>query len=133
MPVREFAKQQKGVRLATLEAILQLVQQYWRFDEVSHPGYGVLTEQGKKRYERDHVLKHLVKQCGALATYAEATDHNNAPNLNHERTMIDVVAKLIVSALRLAQIEDVRGEQIQERILGIIMYESTEGSKIGAK
>jgi hypothetical protein len=133
MPVREFAKAQKGVRPATISEFTELVAKFWKFDEASYPGYESLSDMGKRRYERDHVLKHLAKQCGALASYAEATDHSTALNLDHERTMTDVVAKLIVNALRLAQIEEVRAEQIQERILGIVMYESTEGLKESKK
>lgn len=133
MPVREYTKEQKGVRPATLSEFMELVEKFWRFDEVSYPGYETLPASGKKRYERDHVLKHLAKQCGVLASYAEATDHSNAVNLDHERTMSDVAAKLIINALRLAQIEGVRADQIQERILGIVMYESTESLKASKK
>ena len=70
------------------------------------------TEQ-LKQFARRHLLLHLTKSLGKLATQVEVVDHGGSDDI---AVTEEALVKLVLNALRYAQIEEFPEERLLERI-----------------
>ena len=84
-----------------LSRMMRLVCKKWpwtteRYPEMPTPG------SARKRFQRRHVLWHMLKQIGHLAAIEERLDHDPASS-START--DEIVKLLINTLQLARVE----------------------------
>src|SRR3989338_1574979 len=89
----------------------ELVGKTWEFDAKTYPELATLSGEERDRFVLNHVLLHLLKSMGKIATALEAAEHGKP----FDQKMVQEVAwKLLVNALQVANISNMTPQQVAE-------------------
>ncbi len=97
----------------SLDGLIVVVGARYPFDEAHYPGFDSLTPEKQQLFALNHLLKHLVKATGTIATQLENTDHGGEHDIEIVR---QTTAKLLVNALNLARVLEIDAEELATRI-----------------
>lgn len=93
--------------------IQTVAQKTWPFDESSYPALAHLSIEDRQTFALKHVLTHLTKAVGRVASAVEPLDHGE--RLNKETIRI-ALRKVIVDAVQGAGIAGITSKELEEEI-----------------
>lgn len=102
--------------MSELQDLMQEIAEGWKFDEESYVGFDNMSESQQKNFIRKHVLLHLMKSQGKIATILEKADHDGG----FEELDDTFLAKLLMNVLRLAEIEGLSADNLASKIKEIM-------------
>lgn len=102
--------------MSELQDLMQEIVEGWKFDEESYVGFGNLSESQQKNFIRKHVLLHLMKSQGKIATILEKADHDGG----FEEFDDAFTAKLLMNVLRLAEVEGLNAYDLVNKVKEIM-------------
>lgn len=103
-----------------LQALIDLIRNEWPWTEERYPEmarHGEPGSEGRKRFQRQHVLFHLAKEVGELAKLEERNDHGRGSGAHSARK--EQIAKMLVSVLQFAMVEGITAENLFDEITRI--------------
>lgn len=99
---------------AQLEELMEYISVQWKFTPKNYPILEKLSKIEREDFALGHIVKHMQKSLGKIASYSEAIDHNDEPSAGDFPKGATV--KMIVNALRLATILGISADDIIETI-----------------
>ncbi len=96
-----------------LDDLQKLSVDSWNFQQSSYDQPIGETEDQQINFAVRHILEHLVKSSGRLATVVESAEHSG--NFNPEHIMGDPW-KIILAGLRLGEVLGISGAEIEEQL-----------------
>ncbi len=95
-----------------LSKLIELVREKWVWSAERYPGLpdearqGRLDRDPRSRFQRKHVLMHMMKQVGGLSAAEQDCDHDPHNGYRpRELNRRDEIAKLLIDVLQFAAIE----------------------------
>lgn len=95
--------------------LFDIVRDQWLFDGGKYRDFPV-DPIGKRKYAIRHIRDHWSKAEGSIATVTEVADHTNHDATLDFEILGDAAVKMLVGALRVADIVGLQPEDIEERV-----------------
>lgn len=98
-----------------LKEIREIVRKRWTFTPEKYPDLHDLRVEGARRFERGHVLKHILKSLGKIAENEEARDHGGV-TFDLKDKMRPLIGKMLVNLMQLADSYGISDEELERFI-----------------
>jgi hypothetical protein len=95
--------------------IREIVKQRWTFTPDKYPDLHDLRIEGARRFERGHILKHMLKSLGKIAENEEARDHGSI-TFDLKDKMRPLIGKMLVNLMQLAESYGISDEELERFI-----------------
>ncbi len=98
-----------------IKTLFTIIEKSWDFNSIAYPIKNrEMTYNGENNFAINHILLHINKISGDIATEVEHSDHQVT---FHTKPLAKIPALLIINAIKLAQIIGISAEQIEQQIL----------------
>ena len=98
-----------------LKRLTEIVVRSWSFNEDTYPDLAGATPSERTLFAMRHILLHVQKDVGKLASVCEAADHRNKEINVYEVPLI--VRNFLMNTLRLAEVAKVTPEELGQLVL----------------
>ena len=100
----------------SLQILMNAIEGFWSFDGSKYPALSSdSSADAVQLFARGHILSHLVKVAGNIATLVEQADHGCSLPVDNLGSRV-LCARFLVDALRLACLEGVTAEDLVKYI-----------------
>ncbi len=96
--------------MTSVQELTHYIDQHWIWDGQTYPLLSVLTtKEDRLHFQKQHVLHHLQKQVGGLASLIEDAEHGSAIDTEKERAL---VSKLLLNTLEMIHVSGLNEESV---------------------